>query len=91
MKSFVYYKCAHSFHQGPLNKHKVVKKCGSYGAEYKIKMQMRLNPDILSSMDQYHTSQIGSVHLRCGVSPQRQAGNRGPRGTKPKQDADDDT
>lgn len=42
-------------------------------------------------MDQYNTSQTGSVHLSCGVSLQRQSGSTGPRGAEPKQDADDDT
>lgn len=52
---------------------------------------MWLNPDISSSTDQYNTSKTGSVYLICGVSPQRLTGSRGPRGTEPKQDVDDDT
>ncbi|TNN76250.1 hypothetical protein EYF80_013538 [Liparis tanakae] len=43
------------------------------------------------ALDQYNTSQAGSVHLSCDVSPWRRAGRRKPGGTEPKEDEDDDT
>lgn len=77
MKSFVYYKLAHLFHQGPLNMHKVVKRRGC-GAEYKNKKckcssVLRSGPpwtDVPAVM-------TGSVYLICCVLPQQQAGSRG--------------
>lgn len=38
-----------------------------------------------------NTSETGSAYSICGVSPQRLTESRGPRGTEPKQDVDDDT
>lgn len=88
MKSFVYHKLVHSFHQGPLNKHKVVKTVDAMVWNIKLKCKCG---SVLISMAQYNTSETGSAYSICGVSPQRLRESRGPRGTEPKQDVDDDT
>lgn len=60
---------------------------------WNIKLKCKCGSVLISSppWPNNNTSETGSAYSICGVSPQRLTESRGPRGTEPKQDVDDDT